>query len=508
MVHFSAGHLRGNHIRRLLREGTSLVVEEAARPRVDAAAALIGEIASRDESVYGVNTGFGKLAQSRIPREQLAQLQYNLVVSHACGVGPPLGPDIVRLVMTLKINSLARGYSGVRWSLIEMLAACLERDFLPVIPAKGSVGASGDLAPLAHLAAALLGVGDATLAGETLAAGEALRRAGLPAVELHAKEGLALLNGTQVSTALALDALVGAEDLLAASLVAAALTLEAALGSVRPFDERIHAVRGHATQIDVAAEMRNLLAGSAINESHRDCGRVQDPYSLRCVPQVLGACLRTLRDAAGVLVDEANAVSDNPLVFVETGDVISGGNFHAEPVALTADALAVAIAEIGNISERRTALLVDPTFSALPAFLATQPGLESGYMIPQVTAAALASENKMLAHPASVDTIPTSAGQEDHVSMATHGAYRLGTMLENARAIVAIELLAAVRGVGFRRPLTTSEMLEGTIRAIAPESDSGDRFIGPDIARVSRMIANGAFTPLVAELFTSNDHAV
>jgi histidine ammonia-lyase len=508
MLRFSAGNLRGNHIRRLLREGTSLELDEAARPRVDAAAALIAEIAAREESVYGVNTGFGKLAQSRIPRERLAQLQYNLVVSHACGVGPPLGPDIVRLVITLKINSLARGYSGVRWSLIEMLAACLERDLLPVIPAKGSVGASGDLAPLAHLAAALLGVGDATFAGETLAAGEALQRAGLLAAELHAKEGLALLNGTQVSTALALDALVGAEDLFAASLVAAALTLEAALGSVRPFDERIHAVRGHETQRHVAAEMRNLLAGSAINESHRDCGRVQDPYSLRCVPQVLGACLRTLRDAARVLVDEANAVSDNPLVFVETGEVISGGNFHAEPVALTADALAVAIAEIGNISERRTALLVDPTFSALPAFLATQPGLESGYMIPQVTAAALASENKLLAHPASVDTIPTSAGQEDHVSMATHGAYRLGTMLENARAIVAIELLAAVRGIGFRRPLTTSEMLEGTIRAIAPETDRGDRFIGPDIARVSRMIAHGAFTPLVAELFTSNDHAL
>jgi histidine ammonia-lyase len=503
MVCFSAGHLRGNHVRRLLREGASLAVEEAARPRVDAAAALIAELASREESVYGVNTGFGKLAQSRIPREQLAQLQYNLVVSHACGVGPPLAPEIVRLVITLKINSLARGYSGVRWSLIEMLAACLERDLLPVIPAKGSVGASGDLAPLAHLAAALLGVGDATLGGETLAAVDALRRAGLPAVELHAKEGLALLNGTQVSTALALDALVGAEDLLAASLVAAALTLEAALGSVRPFDERIHAVRGHDTQMDVAAEMRNLLAGSAINESHRDCGRVQDPYSLRCVPQVLGACLRTLRDAAAVLVDEANAVSDNPLVFVETGDVISGGNFHAEPVALAADALAVAIAEIGNISERRTALLVDPTFSALPAFLATQPGLESGYMIPQVTAAALASENKLLAHPASVDSIPTSAGQEDHVSMATHAAYRLRTMLENARNIVAIELLAAVRGIGFRRPLVTSEALEGAVRTIEPAPTGGDRYISPDIARVAGLIERGAFTPLTAELFAS-----
>ncbi len=319
---------------------------------------------------------------------------------------------------------------------------------------------------------------------------------------MRAKEGLALLNGTQVSTALALRGLVGAEDVLAASLVAGALTIEAALGSVRPFDARIHAVRGHASQSDVAAAVRGLIEGSEINESHRDCGRVQDPYSLRCIPQVLGACLRTLRDSAAILVDEANAVSDNPLVFPDTGEVISGGNFHAEPVALAADALAVAIAEIGNISERRCALLVDPTFSQLPAFLATEPGLESGYMIAQVTAAALASENKGLAHPASVDSIPTSAGQEDHVSMATHGARRLDDMLHNAANIVAVELLSAARGIAFRRPLRTSSTLEAVLAEIAPDGGgTGDRYLSPEIERVAALVRAGRFTPLAASLF-------
>jgi histidine ammonia-lyase len=502
---FRSGELDAAHLRAFKHGGATLVLDPAAREAVDAAAAIVAEIADRDASVYGVNTGFGKLAQQRIPRERLAHLQRNLVVSHACGVGPPLAAGVVRLVITLKINSLARGYSGIRWSVLEMLAACLERDLLPVIPAKGSVGASGDLAPLAHLAAALIGVGDAMLGGERMPAERALARAGLTPLDLHAKEGLALLNGTQVSTALALDALLEAEDLLAASLVAGALTIEAALGSVKPFDERIHAIRGHEEQCDVARELRALLRESEINESHRDCGRVQDPYSLRCMPQVLGACLHALRDAWRVLAVEANGVSDNPLVFVDTGEVISGGNFHAEPVAQIADALAVAIAEIGNISERRSALLVDPTFSALPAFLATDPGLESGYMIPQVTAAALASENKLLAHPASVDSIPTSAGQEDHVSMATHGAYRLRTMLENARAIVAIELLAAIRGIGFRRPLRTSDVLEAAVARAAPAEDAGDRFIAPDIERVAELIRSAVFTPLVANLFPSAD---
>jgi histidine ammonia-lyase len=496
------GELRAADVRALLRDDATLALDPGARQAVDRAAAVVASIAAQETSVYGINTGFGKLAQTRIPRDKLAELQRNLVVSHACGVGPLLSRDVVRLVLALKVNSLARGYSGVRWRVIETLLACLEHDVLPAIPGQGSVGASGDLAPLAHLAAALIGVGDAVVGGRRLPAVQALSSAGIALLELRAKEGLALLNGTQVSTALALRGLIGAEDVLAASLVAGALTIEAALGSVTPFDARIHAVRGHASQSDVAAAVRGLIEGSAINESHRDCGRVQDPYSLRCIPQVLGACLRTLRDAAAILIDEANAVSDNPLVFPDTGEVISGGNFHAEPVALVADALAVAIAEIGNISERRCALLVDPTFSQLPAFLATEPGLESGYMIAQVTAAALASENKGLAHPASVDSIPTSAGQEDHVSMATHGARRLDDMQRNAANIVAIELLSAARGISFRRPLHTSEKLERVLAEVAPDgTGTGDRYLSPEIERVAALVRAGRFTPLVAELF-------
>ena len=502
LVTIVPGTLRASQLRAVLRAGAALALDPSARAGVDRAAAVVAAIAERDASVYGVNTGFGKLAHTRVPRERLAELQRNLVVSHACGVGPLLAREIVRLVVALKVNSLARGYSGIRWSVIETLLACVERDVLPAIPGQGSVGASGDLAPLAHLAAALIGIGDAIVDGRRVAARDAFAAAGIAPVELQAKEGLALLNGTQVSTALALHGLIGAEDLLAASLVAGALTIEAALGSVTPFDPRIHAVRGHAAQTDVAAAMRQLVAGTEINESHRDCGRVQDPYSLRCIPQVLGACLRTLRESAAILVDEANAVSDNPLVFPDEGEVISGGNFHAEPVAFAADALALAIAEIGNLSERRTALLVDPTFSQLPSFLATDPGLESGYMIAQVTAAALASENKLLAHPASVDSIPTSAGQEDHVSMATHAARRLDEMLRNGAHIVAVELLAAARGITFRRPLRTSDALEAVLREIAPGGDpGGDRYLSPEIERVASLVSAGRFTPLVAHLF-------
>ncbi|MEA2664049.1 MAG: histidine ammonia-lyase [Candidatus Eremiobacteraeota bacterium] len=508
-VALRAGELRARDARALLRADAALALDESARAAVDRAAAVVAEIARNDVSVYGVNTGFGKLAQTRIPREKLADLQRNLVISHACGVGPPLPRDVVRLVLALKVNSLARGYSGIRWSVIETLLALLARDVLPAIPAQGSVGASGDLAPLAHLSAMLLGIGDALVEGRVVPAREALAAAGIEVTGLRAKEGLALLNGTQVSTALALRGLIAAEDVLAASLVAGALTVEAALGSCTPFDPRIHAVRGHREQSDVAAAMLRLVRGTEINESHRDCGRVQDPYSLRCIPQVLGACLRTLRDTAAILVDEANAVSDNPLVFPDTGEVLSGGNFHAEPVALAADALAVALAEIGNISERRTALLVDPAFSQLPAFLATDPGLESGYMIAQVTAAALASENKGLAHPASVDSIPTSAGQEDHVSMATHGARRLDDMARNCAAIVAVELLSAARGICFRRPLRTSDALETVLAEIRFDGgDEGDAYLAPQIARVAEMVLAGRFTPLVAELFpTTSERA-
>ena len=501
-VSFTAGQLTIGDLRNLAR-GASPLLDPAARTVVDRAAEIVRAVAEQPISIYGINTGFGKLAQHRISPDDLGKLQRNLVVSHACGVGPPLPAHIVRLVIALKINSLARGYSGVRWQLIDTLVTCLARDVLPVIPAKGSVGASGDLAPLAHLAATLIGIGDAAHRGTVMPAGEALRRAAIEPLVLEAKEGLALLNGTQVSTALALDALFGAEDVLAASLVAGALSIEAALGSVRPFDPRVHAIRGHQAESDVARVLRGLIEGSEINASHLHCSRVQDPYSFRCMPQVLGACLQSLRDGASGLTIEANAVTDNPLVFVETSEILSGGNFHAEPVALIADALAIAIAEIGNISERRVALLVDPTFSELPSFLATDPGLESGFMIPQVTAAALASENKLLAHPASVDSIPTSAGQEDHVSMATHAAYRLGAMLDNAAAIVAIELLAAARGIGFRRPLRTTSRLEAVIPQIDPNDTGGDRFIAPDIARVAALLRSGAFTEHAAELFPS-----
>ncbi|MBC5801073.1 MAG: histidine ammonia-lyase [Candidatus Eremiobacteraeota bacterium] len=502
MLTLRAGMFQLRDARAILRSGVQVTLDGDAREAVDRAAAVVAEIAARDASVYGVNTGFGKLAHKRIPRDKLADLQRNLVVSHACGVGQLLPRDVVRLVLALKVNSLARGYSGIRWSVIQTLLACLERDVLPAIPAQGSVGASGDLAPLAHLSATLIGIGDAIVDGRRCAAAEALASAGIAPVALEAKEGLALLNGTQVSTALALDGLIATEDVLAASLVACALSLEAALGSVTPFDPRIHAVRGHAAQSDVAAALRRLVAGTEINESHRDCGRVQDPYSLRCTPQVLGACLHTIRDCAAVLIDEANAVSDNPLVFADTREVLSGGNFHAEPVGLASDALAVALAEIGNISERRCALLVDPVFSGLPAFLATEPGLESGYMIAQVTAAALASENKGRAFPASVDTIPTSAGQEDHVSMATHAARRLGEMARNAANIVAVELLSAARGIAFRRPLRTSDALEAVLSVIAPDGGGrGDRYLAPEIERVAALVLGGTLTPLVADLF-------
>lgn len=501
-VTFRAGGLTIADLRRLTR-GALPQIDPSAQAAVDRAAEIVRAVAEKSASVYGINTGFGKLAQRSIARDSLAELQRNLVVSHACGVGEPLPAHVVRLIIALKINSLSRGYSGVRWSLIETLLACLKHDVLPVIPAKGSVGASGDLAPLAHMAATLIGVGQARHRGILMSAKDALRRAAIEPIDLQPKEGLALLNGTQVSTALALDALFGAEDVLAASLVAAALSIEAALGSVRPFDPRIQALRGHQTQSEIAGVLRRFISGSEINLSHLNCHRIQDPYSFRCVPQVLGACLQSLREAAKVLTIEANAVTDNPLVFPDTEEVLSGGNFHAEPVALIADSLAVAIAEIGNISERRIALLVDPTFSELPAFLATNPGLESGFMIPQVTAAALASENKLLAHPASVDSIPTSAGQEDHVSMATHAAYRLGAMLENASAIVAIEFLAAKRGLYFRLPLRPTAILSAVLDQLKPVQSTGDQFMAPYIERLASRIRKGAFTPYAAELFES-----
>jgi len=487
---------------RRLHEGAAIALHPDCLSGIEQSAATVAGIVDSGRTVYGINTGFGLLAQTSIPTEKLAELQRRLVLSHSAGVGPLLPDPIVRLIMALKIAGLARGFSGVRPIVIHALQAFIEAGIMPCIPSKGSVGASGDLAPLAHLAAALIGVGTVRLNGQTLPAAEALQRTGLEPLSLGPKEGLALLNGTQASTALALSALFRAQHIFSSAIVAGALSVDAAKGSDTPFDPRIHQARGQQGQIEVAAAMRTLLAGSEIRHSHLDCGRVQDPYSLRCQPQVMGACLDTLRHAAGILAIEANAASDNPLVFAAENDVLSGGNFHAEPVAIAADTMALAIAEIGALSERRLALLTDPVMSRLPAFLVTDPGINSGFMIAQVTAAALASENKSLAHPASVDSLPTSANQEDHVSMATFAARRLHDMADNTANIVGIELLAAAQGIGFHAPYQTSAKLQAAIAAIrekaAPYTE--DRFFAPDIAAVSALTETSMFAGL-AESF-------
>ena len=489
-----AGQATLSDWRDLLASG-GFTLDPACKAGVAAAAAVVTAIVARGEAVYGINTGFGKLSSVRISNDDLATLQTNIVLSHAAGVGEPLPFAVVRLILGLKAASLAQGASGVRWEVIVRLLAALELGLLPVIPGQGSVGASGDLAPLAHLAAALfLGVGEVELGGERMSAADGLDRAGLASLPLMAKEGLALLNGTQVSTALALAGLFAAEHLLKSGLVTGALSTDAARGSDGPFDPRIHALRRHRGQIDAAAALRDLMAGSAIRASHRvDDPRVQDPYCLRCQPQVMGACLDLLRQAATTLGDEANGVSDNPLVFAADGEVISGGNFHAEPVAFAADMIALALCEIGSIAERRIAMLTDPALSGLPAFLTPHPGLNSGFMLAQVTAAALVAENRQRSHPASVDSIPTSANQEDHVSMATHGARRLGPMADNLTNLLAIELLAAAQGCDFRAPLASSLVLEGVrarLRAVVPTLGT-DRYFAPDIATAARLIAAG-----------------
>ena len=477
--------------------GAPIPLDPAARVAVDRAAAAVARVIAAGKTAYGVNTGFGKLASVRIGDADLATLQRNLILSHACGVGAPLPDAIVRLIMAMKAASLGRGASGVRWEVVSLIEEMRARGVLPLIPAKGSVGASGDLAPLAHMTAAMMGEG---LALSGVPARDALHAAGLTPITLGPKEGLGLINGTQVSTAIALAGLFAAERVFQAALVAGALTVDALRGSDTPFDERIHALRGHAGQADVAAALRGLLAGSAIRESHRlGDDRVQDPYSLRCQPQVMGAVLDMLRFVARTLETEANAVTDNPLV-LDDGSIVSGGNFHAEPVAFAADQIAIALAEIGSLSERRIALLVDPVMSGLPAFLARDAGLNSGLMIAQVTAAALASENKQRAAPASVDSLPTSANQEDHVSMATHAAYRLLDMAANAASIIGIEALAAAEALEHRRPLTSSASLEGvhaTVRArIAPLV--ADRFLAPDIAAATALVESGALAVGVA----------
>ena len=480
-------------LRDLSRGGVKLAISKAALADIDRGAAAVAEIVRRGQPAYGVNTGFGRLAQTHIPTSQLELLQRNLVLSHAVGVGNPLPAAVVRLMLALKIASLARGFSGVRRELVDALVRLYNADVLPRVPAKGSVGASGDLAPLAHLAAALLGVGDVECEGRVLPATEGLKLAGLVPITLAAKEGLALLNGTQTSTALALWNLFAIDNLYATALVAGALSVDAAEGSASPFDARIHELRGHPGQIAAAAAYRELLANSPINSSHRECGKVQDPYSLRCQPQVMGACSDQIEAARLVLMREANGVTDNPLVFPDTGEVLSGGNFHGEPVAFAADNLGLAVAEIGALSERRIALLIDATLSGLPPFLVRDGGVNSGFMIAHVTAAALASENKLLAHPASVDSLPTSANQEDHVSMATFAARKLGELCENTAAILAIELLAAGQGVDLRAPILTSERLQQVMREIrsrVPHYDI-DRYLAPDIAAMTEAVRNG-----------------
>ena len=506
----TAGELTLAQLRDVYRAPVRIVLARGWRARVRAGADTVRRIVARGDPAYGINTGFGKLAQTHIPRESLAQLQRNLILSHCVGVGEPLPRAVIRLVLLLKLAGLAQGWSGVRPGIVDALAALLNADALPVVPSQGSVGASGDLAPLAHLGAAMMGLGEIDLAGVRMPAVEALERIGLALIDLGPKEGLALINGTQVSTALALGALFDAEAVFGAALVAGAMSVDAAAGSDTPFDERIHLLRRQPGQLEVAACMRGLLAGSAIRESHRRHDwRVQDPYSLRCQPQVMGACLDQMRYGAGVLAREANAVTDNPLVFPDTGEVLSGGNFHAEPVALVADALAVAIAEVGALSERRIALLIDANLSGLAPFLVPEPGLNSGFMIAHVTAASLASENKSLAHPASVDSLPTSANQEDHVSMATFAARRLHAMIANVRRIVAVELLAAAQGIDLRAPLATSPALRcahGRVRSVAPFY-ARDRLFAPDIEAVARRIGDGDFArdPLSEHLLPLHD---
>lgn len=492
-------------LRKVWEAPCKLTVAASARARIEAAQAQVENVIAGGRQVYGLNTGFGQLAQVRIGNDELVRLQENLLRSHAVGIGPPLPDDVVRLVMVLKAMALAQGYSGVRPVLVDAICDLVNGEIYPRIPAKGSVGASGDLAPLAHMSCALLGIGKASAGGTIVSAAKALANAGLKPLVLAPKEGLALLNGTQVSTALALAAAFRAERVLAAAVTAGAMSADAIKGSDTPFDARIHEVRGQPGQIAVAGQLRQLMHGSEIRASHIDCERIQDPYSIRCQPQVVGACLDVISHVFTVLRREANAVTDNPLVFANDGSILSGGNFHAEPVALAADYLALSIAEIGALAERRIALLIDSHMSGLPAFLVEDSGLNSGFMIAQVVAAALASENKALAHPASVDSIPTSANQEDHVSMATAAAWRLFTMLDNVANIVAIELLAAAQGIEFHHPKRSSATLENVvarIRAVSPRYES-DRSLSPDIGKLVGMIDAGDFCRFGAAILPS-----
>jgi histidine ammonia-lyase len=510
--------------------GVTITLDAGSKAAIDASAAVVQRAAHGEAPIYGINTGFGKLASTRISASELDTLQLNLIRSHSVGVGEPLQPPVVRLMIALKAASLARGHSGVRGIVIDTLLAAHNKGVLPYVPAQGSVGASGDLAPLAHMSLALMGEGEMLVDDVRVPAAPVLRAAGIEPLKLAAKEGLALINGTQASTALALHALFTFEPVLEAALVIGALTVDAARGSDGPFDPRIHELRGQPGQIDVAKYYRTLLGGSQIRRSHlTGDDRVQDPYSLRCQPQVVGACLDQLRHAALVLVRESNAVTDNPIVFSEDetlagpalgrpepdrapsggsdqrergGTIVSGGNFHAEPVALAADAMAVAIAEVGAIAERRIAMLIDAGVSRLPPFLAVDAGLNSGFMIAHVTAASLASENKSLAHPASVDSLPTSANQEDHVSMATFAARRLQHMIHNTAHILGIELLAAAQGIDFLRPLQSSRVLEAVHAMVRKQCAtlSEDRYLAPDIERATALVTDGSLARVLRSL--------
>ncbi len=491
------------HQWREIYQGAGAILDPACRPAIAQSAATVAAIMAKGEVVYGINTGFGKLATMRIDAGDLAALQRNIVLSHAAGIGETMPVPVARLMLALKLASLAQGASGVQPQTIEMLEAFLTRGLTPIVPAQGSVGASGDLAPLAHMAAAMIGTGSMMVDGAIMPACDALARVWLAPLTLGPKEGLALLNGTQFSTSCALAGLFEAETLFATALITGALATEAARGSDTPFDPRIHALRRHRGQIETAAALRTLMAGSAIRASHLiGDQRVQDPYCLRCQPQVMGAVLDFLRHAATTLSIEANGVTDNPLIFSEDQTALSGGNFHAEPVAFAADMIAIALCEIGSIAERRVAMLIDPALSGLPAFLTPQPGLNSGFMIPQVTAAALVSENKQRAYPASVDSIPTSPNQEDHVSTAAHGARRLLAMAENAMGVIGIELLAAAQGCDFHRPLTSSAALERVrtaLRARVPFLDV-DRYLHPDLTEATALVRSGAMIRAVGDV--------
>jgi len=488
-------------LRQISRSPVQVSLDPSCHDGIHASTQIVNNVIAEDRVAYGINTGFGLLANTRIAPEDLETLQRSIVLSHAAGIGEFMNDETVRMMIVLKINSLARGYSGIRLSVIEALMQLVNAEVYPCVPKKGSVGASGDLAPLAHMSTVLLGEGEARYQGEVISGEAALKIAGMEKITLAPKEGLALLNGTQASTAFGLEGLFAAEDLFASATLCGAMTVEAALGSRRPFDPRVHEVRGHRGQIDSASMYRHMLdTQSAIGNSHTACEKVQDPYSLRCQPQVMGACLQQIRNSADIFEIEANSVSDNPLVFADDGDIISAGNFHAEPIAMASDNLALAITEIGSLSERRMALLIDNSLSKLPPFLVNNGGVNSGFMIAQVTSAALASENKSLAHPASVDSLPTSANQEDHVSMATFAGRRLKDMAENTRGILAVELLAAAQGLDFRAPLQSAPLIEQAKAELRERVDfyDKDRYFAPDIANANQLILEAAHNKLVA----------